>query len=335
MTARRLAGAQRPAPPAGSPRKPEPRPGRRRARFLLLPVLALLFGALGLLVAAPAHAAHVQTTSWDTTLTVDLNTSLPTVYWGCDDKGRALDDCSTALTDNDLVFNGTTYTITGLYLMGNRVLESYVDERGRTRYRRSDDTFTVWQIILDFDKATPTAPMILHLGTAQLSTSNPQRFQRLSSSRVERGRIVPDLSNARWNWFRSERDGESYWEDLGVSWTHGQQVSVRLTWPRESVEKPAVSLLALPNPVAEGSFVSVTVRLAWELEHDVTIPLVVTRDTSEAGDHGTLPSLGIPAGFVSATRGISPSLTGVFKVCYLSMGCKAYLPRVALHSGFL
>ena len=55
--ARREAGAQRPAPSAGSPHKPDPRPGRRRARlFRLLPALALLFGALGLFAAAPASA---------------------------------------------------------------------------------------------------------------------------------------------------------------------------------------------------------------------------------------------------------------------------------------
>ena len=30
----------------------------------------------------------------------------------------------------------------------------------------------------------------------------------------------------------------------------------------------------------------------------------------------------------------NPSLTGVFKVCYLTMGCRTYFPRVALHSGF-
>ena len=55
--ARREAGAQRPAPSAGSPHKPDPRPGRRRARLSrLLPALALLFGALGLFAAAPASA---------------------------------------------------------------------------------------------------------------------------------------------------------------------------------------------------------------------------------------------------------------------------------------
>ncbi len=55
--ARRPAGARKPAPSAGSPRKPEPRTGRRRARLSrLLPALALLPGALALFAAAPAAA---------------------------------------------------------------------------------------------------------------------------------------------------------------------------------------------------------------------------------------------------------------------------------------
>ena len=72
--ARREAGAHRPAPSAGSPRKSDPRPGRRRARLSLLPALALLFGALGLFAAAPASAdvlvsnmvVHASVAPWGT-----------------------------------------------------------------------------------------------------------------------------------------------------------------------------------------------------------------------------------------------------------------------------
>ena len=40
--------------------RPDPRPGRRRARFaLLLPALALLLGALSLFDAAPAQAQTI------------------------------------------------------------------------------------------------------------------------------------------------------------------------------------------------------------------------------------------------------------------------------------
>ena len=64
---------------------------------------------------------------------------------------------------------------------------------------------------------------------------------------------------------------------------------------------PAVSLSAAPNPVTEGSPVTVTARLPRALAGGVTIPLSVTRDTSEAGDHGTLSSIAIARGATSGT----------------------------------
>ena len=52
---------------------------------------------------------------------------------------------------------------------------------------------------------------------------------------------------------------------------------------------------AAPNPVVEGSPVTVTATLAKALEKAVTIPLTVTRGTSEDGDHGSLASIELPA----------------------------------------
>ena len=59
---------------------------------------------------------------------------------------------------------------------------------------------------------------------------------------------------------------------------------------------PTVRLLEIvPNPVPEGTPVSVSVLLSEVQPVDVTIPLTVTRGTSEEGDHGTLASITIPA----------------------------------------
>ena len=86
--ARRGAGAHRPAAsapsrspssgptPPGDRSRPDPRGGRARLS-LVLPVLALLLGALGLFAAAPAQA---QTTVWSATLTVPEGTQ----YAGCE-----------------------------------------------------------------------------------------------------------------------------------------------------------------------------------------------------------------------------------------------------------
>lgn len=97
------AGAQRPAPsaPAGPvPRpsrdsaRPDPRPGRRRAGlFRLLPILALLLGALGLFSAAPAQAQTV----WSATLTVHTNTGINDQF-GCLRFFGNAPSCASALT---------------------------------------------------------------------------------------------------------------------------------------------------------------------------------------------------------------------------------------------
>ena len=50
-----------------------------------------------------------------------------------------------------------------------------------------------------------------------------------------------------------------------------------------------------------------TATLAEALDEAVTVPLTVTRGTSEDGDHGSLASIELPAGFTSATGTITTS----------------------------
>ena len=64
---------------------------------------------------------------------------------------------------------------------------------------------------------------------------------------------------------------------------------------------PTVSLSVSPNPVTEGASVTVTAALSEALSGEVTIPLAVTRDTSEPGDHGTLSDIVIAAGATTGT----------------------------------
>ena len=117
MSAQRSAGARKPAsftsaePVPSSSRgslRPDARTGRARARrlSLLLPVLALLLGALSLFAPAPAEA---QTTVWSATLTVAENGSNP----GCDNNVTGA-ECSSAsvLTDDDFTISGTDWQIT-------------------------------------------------------------------------------------------------------------------------------------------------------------------------------------------------------------------------------
>ena len=69
--------------------------------------------------------------------------------------------------------------------------------------------------------------------------------------------------------------------------------------------KPSVTLTAAPNPVAEGSSVTVTATLSRALAGNVSIPVTVTRGSAEAGDIGTLTTITISSGSTSATGTIT------------------------------
>ena len=68
------------------------------------------------------------------------------------------------------------------------------------------------------------------------------------------------------------------WTNTALTWADGQTVQVSL----EVVNKARLS--ASPNPVTEGSSVTVTATLFKSLPRLVEIPVVVRRGTSEAGD---------------------------------------------------
>ncbi len=85
----------------------------------------------------------------------------------------------------------------------------------------------------------------------------------------------------------------------------GKRQTYRVTVTRQARPGVAVSLSATPNPVGEGQSVTVRATLAKALAQAVTVPLTVTRGTSEAGDHGSIASIAIPAGGTSATGTVS------------------------------
>ena len=68
---------------------------------------------------------------------------------------------------------------------------------------------------------------------------------------------------------------------------------------------PTVSLSASPNPVTEGSAVTITVRLSSPLSHYVTIPLSVTAGSAETGDFGSLAGITINSGETVGTGTIA------------------------------
>ena len=156
--ARRQAGAQRPAPSAGSPRRPDPRTGRPRARLSrLLPVLALLLGALSPFAAAPAAAQDV----WSATLNpvVDTFSNLGCYSHGTDAENTACSDTD-VLDDNDFVRvvggSNTTYTFVRITDQSNGDLRVHFDGTGVTKTAFSGLSFCVGTDSFAFSSATVT-----------------------------------------------------------------------------------------------------------------------------------------------------------------------------------
>ena len=153
-----------------------------------------------------------------------------------------------------------------------------------TQFTYGGATYTVERLSVDdsgstlrlkVDSAIPAtlkSALVLHVGSSEFPLANAS----LSSS------------NTQLNW-----------SNPGLSWSGGDTVSVSLT------TLPTVTLSASPNPVAEGSPVTVTATLSWALSSNVTIPVRVTRETSESGDHGTPTSIMINSGAISGTGTIT------------------------------
>ncbi len=87
----------------------------------------------------------------------------------------------------------------------------------------------------------------------------------------------------------------------GGGYTVGSRNSHTLTIVDDDGTTPAVSLSAAPNPVDEGGPVTVTARLSEALSGGVTVPLVLTAGTAEAGDYGSLASIAIGGGQTTGT----------------------------------
>ena len=88
--------------------------------------------------------------------------------------------------------------------------------------------------------------------------------------------------------------------------TAGTPSSVQITIRDDDTSSPpTVSLSASPNPVAEGSTVTVTATLSAALGSNVTIPVTITDNSAEPADHGTLTSIAINSGATTGTGTIT------------------------------
>ena len=110
---------------------------------------------------------------------------------------------------------------------------------------------------------------------------------------------------------RGLTNGETYRVRVRANYAGGDSAWVhRSGTPTGGTQPPApgtptVRLSASPNPVDEGSSVTITATLSAAQTSALTIPVTITDDTAESGDHGTLASIAIDANAASGTGTIT------------------------------
>ena len=122
--------------------------------------------------------------------------------------------------------------------------------------------------------------------TSFTGTSTTDTLRGLSNGTTYRVRVRASYSG-----------GDSAWVHRSGTPTGGT--------PPPAPDTPTVRLSASPNPVDEGSSVTITATLSAARTSAVTIPITITDDTAESGDHGTLTSIAINANATTGTGSIT------------------------------
>ena len=131
--------------------RPDPRAGRYRTHFSLLPRLALLLGALSLFVALPAQA---QFPVWSATLTVGQGSG----FFGCNQGwANQANKCAGALSSRQFTYGGATYLVESLQWAPNELF---------LRVKRNGSTVTANTI------KSRLAPLTLNVNGAVLAISD-------------------------------------------------------------------------------------------------------------------------------------------------------------------
>ncbi len=95
------------------------------------------------------------------------------------------------------------------------------------------------------------------------------------------------------------------WPNANLPWATGNTISLSIGSSCPTATTPTVNLSAAPNPVPEGSSVTITATLSAALTSNVRIPLTITRGSAEAADIGSLAAITISSGQTSATGSLS------------------------------
>ena len=143
------------------------------------------------------------------------------------------------------------------------------------------------------------------ISTAAPNTAEPGDVGALASITIAAGAVSGAGEIATNN--DADENDETFTVSLGTlpsGVVAGSPSSVRISIADDE-GRPKVRLSAAPNPVAEGSRVTLTVTLSEALAQRLSVPLTLRRDTAERNDTGTRNFISIGAGETSATGTIS------------------------------
>ena len=151
-------------------------------------------------------------------------------------------------------------------------------------------------------RRTEDIPIILTPGTAESGD-----YGNLGSIRILQGQLRGrgEITTTQ----DTDVDDETFTVGLGTlpaDVVAGNSASVEVTIIDDAAAPvPTVSLSPVSQTVDEGSSATITATLSAVLTNNVTIPLTLSAGTAEAGDYGTLSSITIPSGSLSADGSIT------------------------------
>ena len=251
------------------------------------PFLALLLAALGLFAAAPVSAAVLvsnigQTPSGNATMGSDRAQGFTT---GSNLAGYTL-------TSIEVAFGVGSST-------PNIAVQLWSSSNGAPSAKLAD--LTVPSSISNSSNASFTAP------SNTVLAANTTYFVVLVRSGGNVA-VRPSLTGTG----NEDSGAASGWSiaDTRHSGTAGSNWSSPIANPHRirvngDAVPPTVTLSASPNPVWEGSSVTVTATLSHALSSQVTIPVTLTDNSAESSDYGTLSSITINSGSMSGSGTIS------------------------------
>ena len=150
-----------------------------------------------------------------------------------------------------------------------------------------------------------TIPLVLTAGTAESGDYGALGSIMVAGGQTTGTGVITTAQDA-------DEDDETFTVALGnlpPEVTPGSpssiEVAIRDDDGTEPPMTPTVSLSVAPNPVDEGNSVTVTARLSETLAGSVTIPLMLTTGTAEAGDFGALGSITVSGGQTTGTGTVS------------------------------